>query len=123
MRSLICADLSDEDPGYQPPYPWGDRKHMCFLVLEDCIKVLWPGDGEFTGWKESEVAPEAQPTRKRSAAPVVETNVGTEQPPPTKKTRAPQRCRKCPGNPLAKGHKCPFRKQKQQKVDESEEDE
>jgi hypothetical protein len=82
---------------------------MAFLVLEDCIRLLWPGSGEVTGWEGEEQQPKPA-KRKRDTpsapAPVRESEAAASTAPKEKKTRAPQKCTKC--GQIRKGHTCPF---------------
>ena len=76
---------------------------MRFLVLEDALRLLWPGEGDFVGWKASEEMTEGRaaaaaapkPTKKRSG------DGGT---PAASAPRKPRHCGRC--GQLQKGHVC-----------------
>jgi hypothetical protein len=64
------------DPDLVPPTPWGQpasAKHACHLVLEDCVRLMFPGDGEVTGFKlasaDGRDGSSAAPRRGRGGRP------------------------------------------------------
>jgi hypothetical protein len=115
-RSMIFAVYSvlrDEDPANVEPHPWGEPRRYLFLVLEDCVKLLWPGEGVFTGYKSS-VPDSARGGRKRARDGLDSGQIHSEngQAVLARKTSAPRQCRTCKV-PLI-GHKCPYRKKRTQ---------
>lgn len=93
-----------------PPRAWGNVTRYLLLVLEDCCRLIWPGDGSVTGFKpKAGEGAEAvgiggrklktPASKKRSAA----SSAGAGGTKSTK--RAPQTCKVC--GQIRKGHTCP----------------
>ena len=50
------AERYAQDPHLVLPRPWCEPRRVHLLVLEDVVKILWPGDGNWTGWMPTEGA-------------------------------------------------------------------
>ena len=113
----LCAAAHRADPYYVPPKPWGGVNFL-LLVLEDCVRILYPGDVDEVpvGFKLHEEADEPPPARAGKGAKRPQGAAGQHAAAggagggaaalPRKQPRKPT-CKRC--NVPMKGHKCPYK--------------
>ena len=113
------TDKYDENEEFGLPLPWGEAKRMYLGAFADAIKIVYPGDGEFTGFKPRARAATTsrgkkgkRGTKRAGADRAGEEGEGGSEddegegsePSTTRRKRAPQTCKKC--GQLRKGHTC-----------------
>lgn len=100
----VCA-CADAYGTVYIPYPCysGERKRVILLLLEDCVRILYPGDEAAVGYKDGSASSESDSgddDAHRGAAPVPK-KAKRERAPSASPRKAPT-CKKC-GGPM-KGH-------------------